>query len=791
MEEQFNNNNDKSELWNLSVKDLFYKYVRFIPLFLLSVALALLTAFAYLRYATRIYSSAGTMRIKSEQPNSSRNDKAEELITGNNTAQNIQTEIEILKSKPLMTRVVNKLNLQFSYTAKGKIIKDLNVYKQTPFMVEAFEIADSSSSFSLAVKFIDENKFSINNEKDIFSYDQVFKNSNGVFRMVKIGRAAVGTEYRIAWRPAETVAAELTGGLKVQPKTPGTGIVAVGMQATNGQMAADIVNNLMVQYDSMTVEQNNYSTDQMLSFIDSRLVKLKHELDSIQFIELDLRQKGKLFNVETQSDDYLDKLKEANKAISTQEIMIDAVNNVDDYIKDKKNQYSRVVPSSLGLEDVTLNELVSGYNRAQLERQMLLDANIPPANPAVRQAEGVIEKQRENLTENLRNIRLSYLDVITTLRKNNGLDEVQLETLPYKIKDLVEVQRQISTKLVLYNLLEQKREEAAISRASTVSNSNIIDKATPSNVPVKPNKTAIQIIAVLIGLGLPALIIFMAEVFNDKISTRYDIEKITKAAIIGEIGHSYSDQVLIVNKTSRSMVAEQFRIIRSNLQYVLNKNERPVIMVTSSFSGEGKSYISTNMGAVLALAGKKTIILEFDIRKPKVLSGLGMRKKEGISNYLVGKAELKDLVTPVPEIDNLFVLACGPIPPNPSELLLDIKVEEMFEWLRQRFDVIVIDTAPVGMVSDAMTLGKFADCTLYLVRQGHTYKKQVTLIDEVYKEKKLPKVNIVINDVRIKPGYGYYGYGRYGYGYGYGQGKKGNYYEEETPSATSFEKFLQ
>lgn len=235
------------------------------------------------------------------------------------------------------------------------------------------------------------------------------------------------------------------------------------------------------------------------------------------------------------------------------------------------------------------------------------------------------------------------------------------------------------------------------------------------------------------------------------------------------------------------MVAEQFRIIRSNLQYVLNKKEKSTILVTSSFSGEGKSYVSTNMGAVLALAGKKTVILEFDIRKPKILSGLGMAKGPGITNYLIGKAELKDIIKPLPEHENLFILGCGPIPPNPAELLLDQKVEDMFAWLKENFDVVLVDTAPVGMVSDAMTLSKFADSTLYLVRQGHTFKKQVALIDEFYKENKLPKLSIIINDVKVKAGYGYYGYGRYGYGYGYGYG---SYYEEEVAPRNFFEKII-
>jgi capsular exopolysaccharide synthesis family protein len=276
---------------------------------------------------------------------------------------------------------------------------------------------------------------------------------------------------------------------------------------------------------------------------------------------------------------------------------------------------------------------------------------------------------------------------------------------------------------------------------------------------------------------------------NDKISTRFDIEKITQAPILGEIGHSFSENTLIVNKTSRTMVAEQFRIIRSNLQYVIQNLQKSVILVTSSFSGEGKSFISTNIAAVLALTGKRTIILEFDIRKPKVLSGLKMARRPGITNFILGKSSIEEIITPVPGQDNLFVLACGPIPPNPSEMLLDPKITELFTWLREKFDVIIIDTAPVGMVSDAMTLSKFADCTLYLVRQGHTFKKQIVLIDELYREDKLPKVSVIINDVKVKPGYGYYGYGRYGYGYGYGYGS--SYYEQEKQPLTRMERILK
>ncbi|MEP7373385.1 MAG: polysaccharide biosynthesis tyrosine autokinase [Chitinophagaceae bacterium] len=775
----------KTEQGSLSLKDIFYKYIRFLPLFLLSVALALLIAYTYLRYASQVYSAGGSMLIKSEN-NNNRPDKVEDILMGNNRSQNIQSEIEILKSRPLMARVINKLNLQFGYVAKGRI-KDQNVYKQAPFSVQTLKITDSARAFSMKIKFDNVNQFRINNETVRFGFDQVFENRNGVFRITRNGvLPTAGTEYNLTWHPLESLAGRLARTVKVQPKAGGTGILVIDLEAANPQMAADIVNSLMIQYDSMTVEQNNFSTDQIIGFIDGRLDKLKKELDSIQTNLLAYRQRNNLINVETQSDGYFAKISAADNLLNEQMMRLAVTDLVDEYLKDKRNQYNKVVvPSSLGLEDITLNELVSGYNKSQLERQGLLASNIPPDNPSVKELEGLIEQQRQSVLEALSNIRSSYNQAISTIRSQSGKEQGELQAMPFKMKDMIEMERQVTTKLALYGLLEGKREEAAISRASTISNSKIIDRATASQMPVKPDRRMIQILAVFIGLGLPTLIIFITELLNDKVTTRFDIEKITSTPIMGEIGHSHSENVLIVTKTSRRMVAEQFRIIRTNLQYILNKIEKPVILVTSSFSGEGKSFISTNMGAVMALTGKKTIILEFDIRKPKILAGLSIGKNPGISNFLVGKAEVKDLILPVPSQENLFVLPCGPVPPNPAELLLDQKVSELFQWLRREFDVVVIDTAPVGMVSDAMTLGKFADCTLYLVRQGYTYKKQIALIDDLYQSKKLPSVSIVINDVKLKAGYGYYGYGRYGYGYGYGNS---GYYEEEAPRRTMLDK---
>ncbi len=779
-------NEARSELWNLTIRDVFYKYVRFLPVFVLSVALALFGAYAYLRYATEIYSTGSTMLIKSDQQQNGRSAKFDDIF-GGGKGMNIQSEMEVLKSRGLMMRVVQKLDLQYNYNVIGKI-KTLNIYKTGPFLIQTEVLTDSSRAFSLKIKFNSENEFRVNDDNTLIPFGKRFKNQYGTFRLIRVPQAGVSKEYTIEYLPTSSAAGRYASAVMVSPKTVGTGILNLSMQGTNPNQCADIINQLMDEYGDYSKELKNQTSDQMIVFIDARLDYLGRELDSVQNILLKYIEENKLIDIEAQTGGYFENISTADKAINEELLKMNTADFIESYLKNKKNFFGAVVvPSSLGLNDATLNELVNGYNKLQIQRQELLDGSVPANNPSVLETNGQIEKLRESLIENLSNIKRSYTKTIDALRKNSGTAQDQLQILPYKAKRYYELKRQVDNKQALYNVLQEEKEKTAITRASNIANSQIVERAYVSSTPIKPNRRSIQIMAILIGLTIPAAFIFGKEMLNDKVTTRFDVEKITAAPILGEIGHSYSEKVLIVNKTTRSMVAEQFRIIRSNLQYVIGKAERFTLLITSSFSGEGKSFLSTNVGGVLALAGKKTIILEFDIRKPKVLSGLNMEKGPGITNFLIGKSELNELIRKVPDTENLYVLGCGPIPPNPSELLLSEKVAELFELLKKEFDVVIVDTAPVGMVSDAQTLSKFCDSTLYMVRQGHTFKKQITLIDEFYTQNKLPKVAVVINDVKLKTGYGYYGYGRYGYGYGYGYG---SYYEEETPPLTFFEKVL-
>lgn len=765
MEEQFQSSKS-DQLKALNIKEIFFKYVRFLPLLIISVALSLFVAYMYLRYATPVYQSSGSIAIQDANSNVSGDDRFQQLFGGG--TKDIANEIELLRSRPLMEEVVEGLNLNFSYYLKGKL-KDENRYNSSFFNLQPLSLTDSSTAFSIKLNFTNKG-FKVNDDTKLISYGSQFKTPDGVF--IISGQPIAGTEYQVTWESTSAIANKILGNLQVYPKGP-TGILILTLEAEHPKLAADVINKLMRVYQQATIDAKNETSRRIIAFIDDRLKVVSKELDSVTNKLLSYQLANNIISPEYQSSRYFSRASEAEDQIADQQVQLNVAQLIINYLNDSKNA-TDLVPSSLGINDATLNNLISAYNVAQLERKSLIDANIPETSPRVKQKEDQIERLRKNLFENLQNLRQSYTASIKRLQQRSSNVEAQIKALPLKEQELQEIKKEQQEKQDLYNLLSGKREESAISLAGTISNTRIIDNATANPNPVKPDRKNIQLIAIVIGLAIPALIVLAIEVLNDKINSRNDIEKLTDVPVVGEVGHSYANDVLVVKPNNRGVVAEQFRIIRSNLQYIINNFPKPVILVTSSFSGEGKSYISTNLGAVMSLANKKTIILEFDIRKPKVLSHLGIDKKPGLTNYLLGKVTAEELPIQITGYENLYVLACGPIPPNPAELLLDSKLQDLFTYLKEAFDVVVMDTAPIGMVSDAMALSRFADCTMYIVRQGYTYKKQIGLVDDLHAEGKLPKMSIVLNDVKAQSGYGYYG--KYSYGYGYGSG----YFEDDT-----------
>ncbi len=765
---------------SLNIKELFFKYVRFLPLYFVCVALSLFGAYLYLRYATEFYRASGQIIIRDDKTTPTVGDKLEQAMQSD-SRKNIQTEIEVLQSRPLMERAVDALHLNYNYSVQGKI-KELNSYKLTPYILEPLQLTDSNQTFTLNLLFADEQNFTVNGGSARIAFGQTFQNQYGRFRLVRLNKGSISPQCKIVYNPTPVQAGSLLGGLVVVPKQ-NTGILTIAMESTNPRLSADIINALMVEYQAVTIEEKNVATQNSLQFIDKALNERQKELDSITQTLVSYQKANNIIDPQAQANNYLSRVEDAYKSEQVQRIQLNNALQIQDYVRSNDQG---LVPSSLGIDDPSLNGFIASYNKAQLERKELLE-NAQPGHVIVQQKSEEITALRNKILENVKNIKTSYDRAIKDLQSSSGDAITQLQTLPNKRQDVLNIQNSLSSKLLIYNQLLSKRDELGITLASTISNTKVMQEALPDFTPVKPDRRSTRILAFFIGLLIPTIIIILLEVLNDKVNSRHDIERLTDATILGEVGHSYGDKTLVVIAGNRKVIAEQFRILRSNLQYVLVKAERPVIMVTSSFSGEGKSFVSTNVGAVMALANKKTVILEFDIRKPKIASGLDMPKHNGLTNFILGKAKLEELPVKVNGYDNLYVLPCGPIPPNPAELLLDTRLDELFAYLRQNFEVVIMDTAPVGMVSDAMTLSKFADCTLYIVRQGHTYKKQLSLIDSYYHDGRLPKVSVVLNDVKVQKGYGAYGYGgNYGYGYGYGSG----YFEDEPEHRSRLSKWF-
>ncbi len=715
-----------------------------------------------------------------------RPDAAMESMLLGSTSNNVENEIEILKSLNLAKRVANALNLQTKYVEIGNIKESL-IYPQslTPLTLEPLSVRDTINGVNFKVRILNANEYILNEDDNTrYRFGQVLQIPEGSFSIRKnnsFWNKSDARDFELSWRPLEAAGFEVLEGLKVNAIRDRTDIILLSYQTIQPQLGKDILNQLTEEYNLSSVEDKNQIAARTISFINDRLNLIATELGDVEKNLQQFKQQNQVIDLGTQSKIYLEGLSEVDKEQAQTEVKLSVIKYLRDYVEKKGNEYS-IVPSTLGVEEPILVQLVTHYNEIQLQRERQLRTTTS-SNPLIVSLEQQLEKLRMNLRENLKNVYNSTMILKNDLTRKDVGYKSSITSVPIKEKELLEITRQQGIKQTLYLFLLQKREESAISLAATISNSKVVDRAIANTTPIKPDHFNVKLLSVFLGLLVPVGFVYMREVLNDKINNRSDIQKVTQVPIFGEIGHSEKATPLVVQKNSRNVISEQFRMIRSNLQYLVNKVEKPVILVTSTFSGEGKSFVSINIGAVLALAGKKTVILEFDIRKPKIVAGFNLKRVHGITSYLVGNVELSELPIAVPEVEGLYVIPCGPIPPNPAELLLEDKIQDIFDYAKKNFDIVIVDTAPVGLVSDALSLGKYVDCTLYLVRLEYTLKKQINFIDEIYRKEKLPQPAILVND--IKTNTHYYSYGNYS-GYGYGSSKHGYFDSEVTNSKNIF-----
>ncbi|MBF9253259.1 polysaccharide biosynthesis tyrosine autokinase [Pontibacter sp. 172403-2] len=767
----------------IDLKAMLLKYLRYWYLFAISVALALGLAFLYLRYTTPQYIIKSKILIRDDE-------KGADLLGGSalsdldifKSTKNVDNEIEVLNAVSLMQRVLAELSLNTSYYKPGRV-HDVELYgRDLPLKVIVGRLDSTAYDKEIILHIKDNNSFVLEEENaagetitSSHRFGQEIQKPYGAFTVVAAAGAGSPESQQdiiVKFIDIQKLAGYYNEEpLKIEPVSKDASVLWISLKEPVREKGKDIVNKLVEVYNKEAIEDKNLMASNTIQFIDERLKFLTEELSEVEKDVEEYKQENELTDVSSEAQLYVESASEYNKQLAELEIQLDVLNSIEKYLRVKGQQY-QLVPSSLSIQDPTLLGLITKFNELQLERERMLQT-IQPTSLLVQNVDDQLANLRVNILENLQNIKRGLVITQNNLKARMATFDTRIQQVPSVERELLEIQRQQGIKQGLYLYLLQKREEAAVSLAAAVSNSRVLDPAMVGDKPVEPKKIIVLLLALLAGLAIPFACIYVRDLLNDKVQEKKDVEQATATPVLGELAHNKSGESLVVTPGNRSPIVEMFRLVRTNLQYATVGKANKVVLVTSSMSGEGKTFFSINLGASLVLTGKKVVVLGFDLRKPRLLQELGLPDGPGITNYLVSdRVAVDDIVQPLQALPGLYISSSGPVPPNPAELMMSPKVGQLLEALKERFDYVIIDTAPVGQVTDAFTLAPYIDSSIYIVRYGYTFKSQLEIVDDVYKHKKLRHPMIVLNDAKKENSYGN-GYG-YGYGYGYGEDQKKN-----------------
>ena len=753
------------------IKRILLHYVRYWYLFLIGSALGLGVAYFYLRYyAVPQYYVYSTLLIKDDKSGQSlSNADAFNDLTTFKSIRNIDNEIEVLKSESLMEKVVTELDLFTSYSVEGKV-KNREIYgKDLPIKVLISKLDSTAAGKSFVVYLKSSNSFDLEDYTGSISshsFGQQIVKPYGVFTIVATPvKNTVGNKIIINLQDIHQVADNYNKSIMIQPVGKSASVLSLSLVDPIPERAKNIINKVMDVYNNEAIEDKNLMATSTLKFLDERLKFITTELSGVEKGVERYKSMNGLTDISTQASDYTTQASDYNKQLSEWAIQIDVLESIEDYLKRTSGQYS-MVPSTLGIKDETLLELIGKFNELQLQREHTL-RDAQPTSVLVHNINEQLANLRVNILENLRNIKKSLQITSNNLKVTSSQFQSKIKRVPEMERQLLEINRQQAIKNSIYVYLLEKREETALSLAATASAARVIDHARGGNYPISPNRQTIYMISLLLGLGVPFACLYISSLLNNKIQHQQDITKIVGAHIIGEIAHNRKGDTVVVTKGNRSPIAEMFKLVRANLHFTALGKENIVLLVTSSMSGEGKTFFSINLGASLAITGKRVILIDLDLRDPKVATELDLNDGPGVTDYLISnEVSINDIIKTSPKVPDLFIVSSGPIPPNPIEMMMSAKFAHLIQELKESFDYIIIDTAPIGQVADAFALRNFADFTIYIVRYNYTLKAQLGTLKNIYKNKMLNHPMIVVNDAKEANG------NNYGYGYGYGYGKK-------------------
>jgi len=754
----------------INFKQLAAKMLRNWYWLVLSLIICVAMSLIYLRYATPTYLTTSRILIKNDEKASMGDDAIAKALGGQlGASSSLEGEAEILKTTHLMSKVVRDLKAYVSYYHKGQI-KSVNLYKYSPFKLTVLGSPDSIKPIALEVK-ISGTKITLSNDyfsKQV-SYFQPFVIPG--IGTVQIEKGMTDPEkdvvYEVKVNTIRQTVAGLIAKLDIAIPIKQAEIISLSLVDQVPEYSEDILNKLIKSYIDGNILDKNKVADSTIAFIDNRLIYVSQELGSIEGNVQSFKQRNKIADITAQSGLLVSSTGDNIEQESKIQTQLSVLNSVENYLT-SSGVNERIIPSGALLDDPGFAALVERYNLIVLEKERSSISKTED-NPYMVNLNNQIAGAKSDMLTSLKGLRKTLEIAKNKIQSRSGELAGQVKKVPAVERTYLDLARQQQIKQELYVYLLTKKEETAISKTSNISNCSVIEPPITMGA-VSPVRTNILGYGIFMGLLLPIGIIFIGDRLNNKINSKEDVVAHTSVPIISEIGKSpFALETIVVEQGSRTPISEQFRALRTSLGFFMKETDK-TILLTSSMSGEGKSFISLNLATVLAISGKKVVVMEMDLRKPNLSNKLNLKNDFGFTNYIVTTSLTADsIIKNSGTHENLFIISSGNIPPNPTEIILNSRMDDLMKMVTDKFDYIIIDAPPIGMVTDAQLLAKYADLTLYVVRQGYTLTEQMSIPQEIYTQGKMNNTAILLNDVKHEGGYGY----GYGYGYGLEEEKKG------------------